>query len=48
MKKLGFILGATCAAVIAVGGLTASRLAKQPEQHHGICHNKRQTHKMLQ
>ena len=32
MKKLGFILGATCAAVIAVGGLTASRLAKQPER----------------
>ena len=32
MKKLGFILSATCAAVIAVGGLTASRLAKQPER----------------
>ena len=32
MKKLGFILGATCAAVIAVGGLTASRVAKQPER----------------
>ena len=32
MKKLGFILSATCAAVIAVGGLTASHLAKQPER----------------
>ncbi len=32
MKKLGFILSATCAAVIAVGGLTASQLAKQPER----------------
>ena len=32
MKKLGFILGATCAMVIAAGSLTASQLAKQPER----------------
>ena len=32
MKKLGFILGATCAAILAVGGLTASQVAKQPER----------------
>ena len=32
MKKLGFILGATCAMVIGVGGLTASRYGKQPER----------------
>ena len=32
MKKLGFVLGATCAMVIAAGSLTASQLAKQPER----------------
>ena len=32
MKKLGFILGVTCAMVISAGGLVASRLAKQPER----------------
>ena len=32
MKKLGFILGATCAVVIGASGLVASRLAKVPER----------------
>ena len=32
MKKLGFILGATCAMVIAAGGVVASHLAKLPER----------------
>ena len=32
MKKLGFILGATCAVVVAASGLTASSLAKRPER----------------
>ena len=32
MKKLGFILSATCAMVIAAGGITAANLAKQPER----------------
>ncbi|MBO4703294.1 MAG: S8 family serine peptidase [Bacilli bacterium] len=32
MKKLGFILGATCAMVVAAGSLTASHFSKQPER----------------
>ena len=32
MKKLGFILGVTCAMVVTAGGLIASRFAKQPER----------------
>ena len=32
MKKLGFILSATCVAVVAAGGLTASRFLKQAER----------------
>ena len=32
MKKIGFILGATCAMVIAAGSLTASHFGKQPER----------------
>ena len=32
MKKLGFILGATCAMVIGVGGLIASQSVKRPEK----------------
>ena len=36
MKKLGFILGATCAVVVGASGLIASRLAKVPERDERI------------
>ena len=32
MKKLGFILGTTCAAVVAISGISAASLAKRPER----------------